>query len=361
VSGRDFSKLPGGGGTVRGDSVGVTSRILVGDVRDVLRRLPDGAVHCVVTSPPYWALRDYGVDGQLGGEATPEEYVETMLGVFREVRRVLRDDGTLWLNLGDSYINGKGASGGTDPMQSARRFGARPNDKPAPPGFKRKDLVLIPFMVAAALRADGWYLRQDIIWHKRNPMPESAKDRPTTSHEHVFLLSKSIRYYYDAAAIAEPIEHPDDSTQDDVNRAFSRRRQTATEVRQEPITKSQQRDENGLRPSGRMGRAPGWRHQGSADQPTMRNKRSVWSISTEPFGGAHFATFPTKLVEPCILAGCPDGGTVLDPFAGAGTTGLVASRLGRRFIGVELSAPYAELARARIAADAPLLNRVDVA
>ena len=290
----------------------------VGDCRDLLRKMAgDGVrVQCVVTSPPYFGLRDYGVDGQIGLEPTPAEYVEHMVAVFRAVREVLADDGTVWLNLGDSY-----ASGGRktrDPGQSklhpaftgehnaVTRF--RPDDGDAKP----KDLLGIPWRVAFALQADGWYLRSDIVWAKPNPMPESVTDRPTKSHEYLFLLAKSERYFYDAAAIAEdanPINW----------------RQSATRRRESPPGQS---PDSGFA-NGRC--------------YATRNRRSVWTVPTQPFSGAHFATFPRALIEPCILAGCPAGGVALDPFMGSGTTAQVATDLGRNFIGCELNPDYVRL------------------
>ncbi len=302
--------------------------ILQGDCRAVLQTLPAGSVHCCVTSPPYFGLRDYGVAGQIGLEPTPDEYVEELVSVFREVRRVLRGDGTLWLNLGDSYA-ANGSSGLNVSKPSAAFHGGR-NDtrerraKSVPTGLKPKDLIGIPWRVAFALQADGWYLRSDIIWHKPNPMPESVTDRPTSAHEHVFLLSKSERYFYDADAIKEPTV--------DV-RSIGRR--TAV---------------NGLG-SGEL--ANGARFGGGE---TGRNARNVWTISTKPFKGAHFATFPPDLAEKCILAGSPVGGTILDPFGGAGTTGLVAGRHGRESIMIELNPAYAAIAGERLRVDAPLLE-----
>jgi DNA modification methylase len=311
----------------------VTARVLTGDVRAVLATLPAGSARVCVTSPPYWGLRDYGVDGQLGLEPTPAEYVTNMVDVFREVRRVLADDGTCWVNLGDSYnsspsnqhstvvgANGSKALGAT--------VGRQVRDVP---GLKPKDLVGIPWRVAFALQADGWYLRSDIIWSKPNPMPESVTDRPTKAHEYLFLLSKRDRYYYDADAIREPHAHPD---VDHISQA--RTAAHAVAFLGNPPTN--------------IGRA--------GNHPLGRNRRTVWTIATEPFPGAHFATYPTALVEPCILAGSARGDTVLDPFAGSGTTGLVALRHGRRFVGIELNAKYAEMARRRIKDDCPLLNEV---
>lgn len=264
----------------------MSRQILVGDCRDVLKTLPDQSIQTCVTSPPYWGLRDYGVDGQLGLEQSPGEYVANMVAVFREVRRVLKDNGTLWLNLGDSYLC--------------------------------KSLVGIPWMVAFALREDGWYLRSDIIWAKPNPMPESVTDRPTKAHEYVFLLSKEQKYFYDAAAVAE--------------RAISE----SVEPRANPYALHVQ---SGGTTTQRLG---------GAKPDGTRNKRSVWTVTPKPFKGAHFATMPPGLVEPCIKAGSAIGDTVLDPFSGAGTTGLVAESLGRSFIGIELNPNYVALSEQRL-------------
>jgi DNA modification methylase len=392
-----------------------------GDALAVLKTLPDASVQCCVTSPPYWGLRDYGtaswsggddacehlaplpggfkssglakydngmtaevledqvvrrrqqyrdicpdcgarrVDNQLGLEVTPDLYVGRLVEVFREVHRVLRDDGTLWLNLGDSYCASRRGSASpdtstlTNPKRCLEVTGA-PSDKSGPrmghrssfrrdrvermdvphkaaPAIKPKDLVGIPWRVAFALQADGWWLRSDIIWAKPNCMPSSVEDRPTTAHEYLFLLAKGRRYYYDAAAIREP----------DVGADHAR-----TVLAGQPSLEPS----NGVRSPHRGIRTPEGR------DGLGRNRRSVWTICTEPFPGAHFATFPTKLVEPCILAGAPVGGVVLDPFAGAGTTGLVAHRLGRSFIGIELNAEYAAMARRRIVDDCPLFARM---
>ena len=311
--------------------------IYPGDCLTTLRSLPDGAARCCVTSPPYWGLRDYGVAGQLGLEPTPDAYVAGMVEVFREVRRVLRDDGTLWLNLGDSYAGG-GTIGRNDTTQEAlaRRaekygtgtgsgsaVGASGTRKPVA-DLKPKDLIGIPWRVAFALQADGWYLRSDIIWAKPNPMPESVRDRPTKAHEYVFLLSKRERYYYDAAAIAEPATFPPpDGTA---------------------------RDSRKLAEIG-SGRFDGGRKangQGFYRQLDTRNARSVWTIATQPYHEAHFATFPEELPSRCIRAGSAPGDTVLDPFGGSGTTGAVATGLGRAAILCELNPAYIELARQRI-------------
>ena len=304
-----------------------------GDVREVLRQMPPESVQCVVTSPPYWGLRDYGEQGQLGLEATPGEYVAAMVEVFREVRRVLRADGTLWLNLGDSYAGSWGAQGRTGQMSdrsviSARQisehpqFNSRTGTRIGDGALKPKDLVGIPWRVAFALQADGWWLRSDIIWHKPNPMPESVTDRPTKSHEHMFLLAKSERYYYDAAAIAEQSEY-----------AGALVRTKGNEGMDGGYDGHRTRD--GLRRGVVVGET--------------RNRRDVWSIPTTPFPGAHFATFPPELIKPCILAGSPEGGVVLDPFLGSGTTAMVAKSLGRRAVGIDLNAEYLEMAKRRCA------------
>lgn len=276
------------------------------------------SVHTVVTSPPYFGLRDYGHDGQIGLEPTPDEFVEALVEVFREVRRVLRDDGTVWLNLGDSYAASRSYQ--VTPTKHKNLDFGRSNAFKVPEGLKPKDLIGIPWRVAFALQADGWYLRQDIIWHKPNPMPESVRDRCTKAHEYIFMLSKSPRYYFDHEAIKEPAVTAGGSGRSSGEYC------AGTKTRQD-----QGRHLSGGFPSGET-----------------RNKRSVWTVTTKPFKGAHFATFPPDLIEPCVLAGCPEGGTVLDPFGGAGTTGLVAKRTGRNSILCELNEEYARMARQRI-------------
>lgn len=346
--------------------------ILTGDVRDKLRELPSESVHCVVCSPPYWGLRDYGTPGQLGLEPTPQEHVAVMVEVFREVRRVLRKDGTLWLNEGDCYASAAACK--------------RPNRLTA--ALKEKDLVGMPWMIAFALRDDGWWLRSDIIWHKPNPMPESVSDRPTKAHEYLFLLSKAANYYYDADAIREG------ASQSSLDRG------------------RYDRGDMVVRKGGDLMAKPDYLSQTRGNWPSERNKRTVWTIATEPYPEAHFATFPTDLVRPCILAGTSEKGccsecgkswnrvtdkevltvgkgknhiapgndhgwegtpraslqvqttgwkagcscnaalqpcTVLDPFMGSGTTGEVALQYGRNFIGIELNESYVEMARKRIA------------
>jgi len=363
-----------------------TWRILHGDVREQLATLGAGSVQCVVTSPPYWGLRDYGtaswaggdpdcdhlgppmrtnnkptdaaatfhggqtraneffrdicgkcgaqrIDSQIGLEPTPAAYVQQMVGLFREVRRVLKEDGTLWLNLGDSYAgSGKGPSNNSTldrPYRGMSNIAAAPNRwLSVPDGIKQKDLVGIPWRVAFALQADGWYLRSDIIWSKPNPMPESVTDRPTKAHEYIFLLSKSAKYYYDAEAIKEASVYPDDNR---------KARASANDYRDRAV-------------NDRISAINPMNAQAYAE----RNKRSVWHVATQPYEGAHFATYPEKLIEPCILAGSRIGDTVLDPFCGSGTTGAVAIRHQRNFIGIELNASYVQLARKRIGGVAPL-------
>lgn len=306
--------------------------IRTGDCLNVLPTLDAGSVQMCVTSPPYFGLRDYGVDGQIGLEATPDEYIARLVDVFREVRRVLADDGTLWLNLGDSYANDTKWGGQTTGKHAAALHGKTPLVRAKRSlGLKSKDLLMIPARVALALQADGWYLRSDIIWHKPNPMPESVNDRPTKAHEYLFLLAKSERYYYDAAAIAEPSARPGD-------------------VQGTSKTEGMGPGYDGNRT--RMGLL-----RGIAVGET-RNRRTVWTVATQPYSGAHFATFPPALIEPCVLAGSRPGDTVLDPFAGAGTTGLVADRLGRASILIELNPQYARMAQRRIVDDAPLFAEV---
>ena len=316
----------------------MTVTILHGDCRAILPTLADCSVQCCVTSPPYYGLRDYGVDGQIGLEATPDEYVAEMVAVFREVRRVLRDDGTLWLNIGDSYHNLRTHMGGGAPTNTVHRGTARDgtegfgrtNRSHRLPGIKDKDLIGVPWMLAFALRADGWFLRSDIIWHKPNPMPESVRDRPTSAHEHVFLLSKRGAYFYDAGAIAETATYADCG---------------AASVPQGGFNGSRPEKVGGVQASFRA-------------ITETRNARNVWTIATQPYSGAHFATMPPELAEQCIKAGSKPGDMVLDPFGGAGTTGLVADRLGRNATLIELNQKYRALAADRITADAPLFAGV---
>lgn len=313
----------------------------LGSALDVLKTLPDESVHCIVTSPPYFGLRDYGVDGQIGLEPTPDEYVAALVAVFGEARRVLRDDGCLFLNLGDSYANdGKwgGHSGGKhayrglehQPIGRLKRY----------TGLKPKDLIGIPWLAAFALRADGWYLRADIVWSKLNPMPESVKDRVTKAHEYVFHLTKSARYFYNADAIREAY-------------APSTLREFET-----PYEGKARKDYEGAgvqNPSSLKARIVDKQVMGGA------NARSVWSIATQPSPYDHFAVMPKALARKCILAGCPQDGTVLDPFAGMATTGVVALEEGRSFVGIELNPKYHAAARQRLAGVAPLLAQEQTA
>ena len=306
-----------------------TDRILCGDALEMLRTLPDNSVHCCVTSPPYYVLRDYGVDGQIGREDTPAKYVARLTDVFTEVRRVLRPSGTLWLNIADTYA-GKGNQGDSvDPKYPNGRTGQTVAINRRVEGCKAKDMIGIPWMLAFALRDSGWYLRSDIIWMKANPMPESCKDRPSRCYEHVFLLTKSRSYYYDAAAIAEPVA---ESTPMRMRRKFGKNKYSAG------IPGQAHQHLNDYRPNG----------YAEEDIPLLRNKRDVWQINSVPYKGAHFAAYPPKLVETCLLAGCPQDGIVLDPFLGSGTTAAVAKQMGRHYIGIELNPDYCELAKQRI-------------
>ena len=304
--------------------------IFCGDALDVLRTLPDNFVHCCITSPPYYALRDYGVDGQIGREDTPAQYVARLTEVFSEVRRVLLPSGTLWLNIADTYC-GTGSKGDhLDPKNPSGRNRQCVSLAQRVENVKAKDMIGIPWMLAFALRSDGWYLRSDIIWQKANPMPESTKDRPSRCYEHIFLLSKSRRYYYDAAAIAEPVAA---STPARMKRGFGAGNKYSADI---PGQKHQHLNDH--RPNG----------YADEDIPQLRNKRDVWQINTVPYRGGHFAAFPPKLAETCLLAGCPPGGVVLDPFLGSGTTAAVAKQLGRHYIGIELNPDYCKLAQKRI-------------
>ena len=317
------------------------NKIYCGDAQAVLRNFPDNSIDCVVTSPPYYGLRDYGVAGQIGLENSPEEYVGRLMDVSRQVFRVLKPDGTFWLNIGDSYA-GSGRGKGDVNRKGIQPEASYTGDFINPyrlKGYKSKDLIGIPWMLAFALRADGWFLRQDIIWQKPNPMPESVKDRCTKAHEYLFLLTKSARYYFDSEAILEPAAY--DGRKDtfykggdkDVNCTAHERwpRQIRGFAAKE--------GETGLRPS---------RHGANIPTCRARNRRSVWTVSTRGFRGAHFATFPPDLIRPCIAAGCRLNGVVLDPFMGAGTTAIVAQELGRNYVGIELNDDYVRMSEKRI-------------
>jgi DNA modification methylase len=345
----------------------MTVRIIQGDCRDVLAGMADQSCDMCVTSPPYFGLRDYGMAGQIGLEATPDAFVAQLVAVFREVRRVLRDDGTLWLNLGDSYASsgGPGAGGNAARMGRAnQQRNVRPNGDYD--SLKPKDLIGIPWRVAFALQADGWYLRQDIIWSKPNPMPESVQDRCTKSHEYLFLLSKGARYYFDAESIAEPLAAASVArlAQDVEGQAGSGRVPGKTNGAMKAVAKGNRKT---FRGGGVYTQGRSFDNDAAAcndsvgNEPNergLRNRRSVWTVATQPFKEAHFATFPPDLIEPCILAGSRKGGRVLDPFGGAGTTGLVADRHGRDATLIEMNPAYIDIARRRIEGDAPLFAEV---
>lgn len=313
-----------------------------------LKRLPDNSIDCCVTSPPYYALRDYGVDGQIGLEETPEEYIQKLTEVFMEVHRVLKPEGTLWLNIGDSYNGSGGNHKDTNKNDTGFQgnIGVKYGGKGAKvAGLKPKDLIGIPWMLAFSLRNVGWYLRQDIIWHKPNPMPESVTDRCTKSHEYIFLLSKSQQYYYDYEAIQEQAISQDVEQLKKIKfggtkygQNDDKHFQTYSGKEYKPRTKNVQYD--GQQPNTMHLR----REQGLPDkQYVVRNKRDVWSVNVKPDGVAHFATYPEELITPCILAGCPSGGVVLDPFMGSGTTARVARKLNRHFVGFELNTDYCKI------------------
>jgi DNA modification methylase len=306
------------------------NKIEFGDCRETMRKWASQGVKAqtCITSPPYFGLRDYGHEGQIGHEDTPEEFIKQLVEVFRCVWDVLEDDGTLWVNIGDSYCNTNGFARASPEYQREGRNNMPANDRKLDKlhatGLKTKDLIGIPWMLAFALRADGWYLRQDIIWSKPNPMPESVQDRCTKAHEYIFLLSKSHKYHFDHVAIKEPA--------------------TTVENRPSGIVRDRVYDYDSKQKE--MGRSRGG---DETPEPTIRNRHSVWNVATKPYLGAHFAVFPTELIEPCILAGAPLGGIVLDPFMGSGTTAQVAQDLGRQYIGCELNPEYGKLQKKRTA------------
>lgn len=312
------------------------ARIIQGDALETLKTLPDESVNTCVTSPPYYALRDYGIDGQIGLEQTPDEYIQKLVDVFSEVRRVLRNDGTLWVNIGDSYW-GSGSRGydftGKFAEASAVQAGSKGtinlSNLPSLTGntgtYKNKDLIGIPWMLAFALRADGWYLRQDIIWHKPNPMPESVKDRCTKAHEYIFLLSKRPKYYFDHEAMKEVAKETRVVERKDNPPRYGGKKYT-----ENPDRFYRTKSGNAYAYSG------------------YRNKRDVWSVTVKAYKGAHFATFPEDLITPCVLTGALRGGVVLDPFNGSGTTGVVCVKNGREYIGIELNPEYVEMSKRRI-------------
>ena len=309
--------------------------IINGNSLEVLKSLPDNSIDCCVTSPPYYALRDYGCDGQIGLEETPEKYIERLCDVFSEVRRVLTPEGTLWLNIADSYWGGGWRNAQFNEHSGDIQKGSKGTycglSLPACKGkvgeYKPKDLIGIPWMLAFALRSQGWYLRQDIIWQKPNPMPESVTDRCTKSHEYIFLLSKSQKYYFDYESIMEPC-------------ADQERNNFQSGSRANGINKD--RNDNDLGE-----RSKTWKPK-TIDNQKVRNKRDVWEVNTKPCKEAHFATYPFELIKPCILAGCPENGIVLDPFMGSGTTAIVARSLNRNYLGVELNPEYIKIAHKRL-------------
>ena len=329
-------------------------KILIGDVLEQLATLPDDSIDCCVTSPPYWGLRDYGVPGQIGLEPSLGEHIKVIVNVFEEIKRVLKPTGTCWLNYGDCYArdSAKGGSGPNGKHDYHSDYGSARNivseTRGSSDGFvgradlaarrlgdkalKPKDLCMMPNRIAIALQDAGWWVRSEIIWHKPNPMPESVTDRPTNAHEKIFLLTKSARYFYDAEAVRE----------ERLGTTHSR-----GSKRKPPIE------------AAGVGHKDWCRYMTADDELTTRNLRNVWTVQPQPFSEAHFATFPPALIEPCIKAGCPKGGTVLDPFGGAGTTGLVADRLGRDAILIELNPEYAEIAKCRLDSDAGMFSGVE--
>lgn len=363
----------------------MTVRLLTGDCREVLKTLPDQSVNCCVTSPPYWGLRSYLPDDhpdkplEIGSEPTVDEWVQTMVEVFREVRRVLRDDGTLWLNLGDSYAGSRcGGATGASTLQGSRKAQDQakaakramtasrrrdnhevPRSDRAIPGLKPKDLVGQPWLVAFALRADGWWLRQELIWAKHNPMPESARDRFTKSHEHVFLLSKSERYYFDHDAVQEPSCAGREADARSKRTPYGWATGSGDHTAAAHQTRENHRKTNGVGFGHGFDAKTKPRAKRTDDEAATRNPRSVRWLATEPCKLAHFATYPQALIVPFITAGCPPGGTVLDPFSGSGTTGLVADRLGRNAILIDLDERNDAMARERIISPVPLLAQVE--
>ena len=340
-----------------------------GDCRETMRRWAAEGIKAqtCITSPPYYGLRDYGRDGQIGLEETPQMYVEAMVEVFRCVWDVLEDDGTLWLNIGDTYYNYRGRTDAFCKQTVAKTRQDLPSHSPTRnsklEGLKGKDLIGIPWMLAFALRADGWYLRQDIIWHKPNPMPESVKDRCTKAHEYIFLLTKSDRYHFDSAAIEEPIQDVTalrmlrgvSDTHKNVNGAPGQTKHSMNQPR--PNVRKEFDSSMGGGGTSFVGHSGYRKADGTLMIKPTRNKRSVWTVNTKPYKGAHFAVFPEELIEPCILAGAPTDGIVLDPFMGSGTTAAMALRLGRQYLGCELNEDYKPLQEERIAKESRPLEK----
>ncbi|CAL7867263.1 Methyltransferase [Fusobacterium necrophorum subsp. funduliforme] len=313
--------------------------IICGDALETLKKFPKESINCVITSPPYFRLRDYHQEGQIGREDTVEEYLEKLKKIFQEVKRVLKKDGTCWVVIGDSYAGtGGGKKEYMDPKYSKGRNG-QSSSKPKIKGYKSKDLMGIPWRLALLLRENGWYLRSDIIWHKENAMPESCRDRPTRSYEHVFLLTKSSKYYYDFDALTEAMKE------------VSKKRY----VRGRKAENKYLRGEVGIRIQ-KINEARAYGHYKGDNVPQFRNRRDIWTINTASFRGNHYATFPPKLVEICMIAGCPKKGVLLDPFMGSGTVGLVAVRQDRKYIGIELNEEYCKLAEERIESEGKISN-----
>ena len=316
------------------------NRIICGDALETLKNFPDESINCSITSPPYYGLRDYHKKEQIGREKTVEEYLDRLINVFREVRRVLKKDGTCFIVIGDSYAGTSSKKEQRDSKYPKGRNGQNPLITQKVLGYKSKDLMGIPWRLAFALREDGWYLRSDIIWHKENAMPEACKDRPTRSYEHIFLLSKSPRYYYDYDSLAEPMKE------------VSKKRYVRGRSKENKYL-----NENSGAKIQKINEARGYGQYKGDNIPQFRNKRDIWTINTTSFRGNHYAAFPPKLAEICMIAGCPKGGIILDPFIGSGTVGLIALLHNRKYIGIELNEEYVDLARKRIETEVKKLGK----
>ena len=316
------------------------NRIICGDALETLKNFPDESINCSITSPPYYGLRDYHKKEQIGREKTVEEYLDRLINVFREVRRVLKKDGTCFIVIGDSYAGTSSKKEQRDPKYPKGRNGQNPSITQKVLGYKSKDLMGIPWRLAFALREDGWYLRSDIIWHKENAMPEACKDRPTRSYEHIFLLSKSPRYYYDYDSLAEPMKE------------VSKKRYVRGRSKENKYL-----NENSGAKIQKINEARGYGQYKGDNIPQFRNKRDIWTINTTSFRGNHYAAFPPKLAVICTIAGCPKGGIILDPFIGSGTVGLIALLHNRKYIGIELNEEYVDLARKRIETEVKKLGK----
>lgn len=316
------------------------NRIICSDALETLKNFPDESINCSITSPPYYGLRDYHKKEQIGREKTVEEYLDRLINVFREVRRVLKKDGTCFIVIGDSYAGTSSKKEQRDPKYPKGRNGQNPSITQKVLGYKSKDLMGIPWRLAFALREDGWYLRSDIIWHKENAMPEACKDRPTRSYEHIFLLSKSPRYYYDYDSLAEPMKE------------VSKKRYVRGRSKENKYL-----NENSGAKIQKINEARGYGQYKGDNIPQFRNKRDIWTINTTSFRGNHYAAFPPKLAEICTIAGCPKGGIILDPFIGSGTVGLIALLHNRKYIGIELNEEYVDLARKRIETEVKKLGK----